>query len=156
MKGRSLTNNFPCSTFRKGMLVDAGLVDTPHKPNGNITIEVADDREDNRSEEEKEAEEDYQKQVVRQRKGTDEEARWVYKQKHYHYGNKKYCLTNVQGIVQKVITTAANRNDTKEFIPLLEGANIPQGTVILTDKRYASGGKSFLPANSSSSRQHYA
>ncbi|KGN93567.1 hypothetical protein HQ38_09045 [Porphyromonas crevioricanis] len=43
-----------------------------YKPNGSITIEVADDREDNRSEQEKEAEEDYQKQLVRQRKGTDE------------------------------------------------------------------------------------
>ena len=80
------------------------------------------------AQEEKEAEEDYQKQVVHQRKGTDEEARWVYKQKRYHYGYKKHCLTNVQGIVQKVITTAANRSDTKKIIPLLEGANIPQGT----------------------------
>ena len=88
---------------------------------------------------EKEAEEDYQKQVVRQRKGTDEEARWVYKQKRYHYGYKKHCLTNVQGIVQKVITTAANRSDTKEFIPLLQGANIPQGTAVLADKGYACG-----------------
>ena len=51
--------------------------------------------------EEKEAEEDYQKQVVRRRKGTDEEARWVYKQKRYHYGYKKHCPANVQGIVQK-------------------------------------------------------
>ena len=91
------------------------------------------------AQEEKEAEEDYQKQVVRQRKGTDEEARWVYKQKRYHYGYKKHCLTNVQGIVQKVITTAANRSDTKEFIPLLRGANIPQGTAVLADKGYACG-----------------
>ena len=88
------------------------------------------------AQEEKEAEEDYQKQVVRQRKWTDEEARWVYKQKRYHYGYKKHCLTNVQGIVQKVITTTANRSDTKEFIPLLEGANIPQGTAGLPDKGY--------------------
>ena len=88
-------------SVREGVLVDASLVDTPHKPNGTITIEVADDREDNRSEEEKEAEEDYQKQVVRRRKGTDEEARWVYKQKRYHYGYKKHCPANVQGIVQK-------------------------------------------------------
>ena len=121
------------------MLVDASLVDTPYKPNGNITIEVADNREDNRREEEKEAEEDYQKQVVHQRKGADEESRWAYKQKRYHYGYKKHCLTNVQGIVQKVITTAANRSDTKEFIPLLEGANIPQGTAVSADKGYASG-----------------
>ena len=126
-------------SVRERVLVDASLVETPYKPNGSITIEVADDRKDNRSEEEKEAEEDYQKQVVRQRKGTDEEARWVYKQKHYHYGYKKHFLTNVQGIVQRVITTAANRIDTKEFIPLLEGANIPQGTAVLVDKGYASG-----------------
>ena len=88
-------------SVREGVLVDASLVETPHKPNGSITIEVADDRQDNRSEEEKEAEEDYQKQVVRRRKGTDEEARWVYKQKRYHYGYKKHCPANVQGIVQK-------------------------------------------------------
>jgi len=62
-------------SVREGVLVDASLVDTPHKSNGTITIEVADDREDDRSEVEKEAEEDYQKQVVRQRKGTDEEVR---------------------------------------------------------------------------------
>ena len=126
-------------SVREGVLVDASLVETPHKPNGSITIEVADDRQDNRSEEEKEAEEDYQKQVVRRRKGTDEEARWVYKQKRYHYGYKKHCPANVQGIVQKVITTAANRSDTKEFIALLQGANIPQGTAVLADKGYACG-----------------
>ena len=126
-------------SVREGVLVDASLVETPHKPNGTITIEVADDREDNRSEAEKEAEEDYQKQVVRRRKGTDEEARWVYKQKRYHYGYKKHCPANVQGIVQKVITTAANRSDTKEFIALLQGANIPQGTAVLADKGYACG-----------------
>ena len=69
-------------SIRKGVLVDASLVDTPHKPNGKIS------------------------------------------------------LTNGQGIVQKVITTTANRSETKEFIPLLEGANIPQGTAGLADKGY--------------------
>lgn len=69
-------------SVREGVLVDASLVDTPHKPNGKIS------------------------------------------------------LTNGQGIVQKVITTTANRSDTKEFIPLLEGANIPQGTAGLPDKGY--------------------
>ena len=69
-------------SVREGVLVDASLVDTPHKPNGKIS------------------------------------------------------LTNGQGIVQKVITTTANRSDTKEFIPLLEGANIPQGIAGLTDKGY--------------------
>ena len=69
-------------SVREGVLVDASLVDTQHKPNGKIS------------------------------------------------------LTNGQGIVQKVITTTANRSDTKEFIPLLEGVNIPQGTAGLPDKGY--------------------
>ena len=69
-------------SVREGVLVDASLVGTPHKPNGKIS------------------------------------------------------LTNGQGIVQKAITTTANHSDTKEFIPLLEGANIPQGTAGLADKGY--------------------
>ena len=124
-------------SIQEGVLVDASIVDTPHKPNGQITIEVADDREDTRSEEAKAAEEDYQKVVVRQRKGTDEEARWVYKQV-FRYGYKKHVLTNPQGIVHKIITTPANCSDTKEFIPLLEGEEIPKGTPVFADKGYAS------------------
>ncbi|WP_373833633.1 IS5 family transposase [Bacteroides heparinolyticus] len=125
-------------SVKEGVLVDASIVETPHKPGGHVTIEVAGDREDLRSAEEKEAEEDYQKLVVRQRKGTDGEARWVYKQSRYRYGYKKHCLTNIQGIVQRVITTPANRSDTKEFIPLMEGMDIPEGTAVLADKGYAS------------------
>ena len=119
------------------MLLDASIVDTPHKPNGRITIEVADDREDTRSYEAKQAEEEYQKLVVRQRKGTDEEARWV-KKGVYRFGYKKHVMTNVQGIVQKVITTPANRSDTKELIPLLEGEEIPEEAPVFANKGYAS------------------
>lgn len=125
------------ASVQKGVLVDASIVDTPHKPSGLVTIEVADDREDTRSEEEKQAEEEYQKMVVRQRKGTDEEARWV-KKKGYRYGYKKHVMTNLQGIVHKVITTPANRSDTKELIPLLEGEEIPEETPVFADKGYAS------------------
>jgi IS5 family transposase len=125
-------------SIRQGAIVDASIVDTPHKPDGSITIEVADDREDNRSEESKAREENYQECVVRQRKGTDEEARWVVKRKEYRYGFKKHVLTNCQGIIQKVITTPANRSDVKELIPLLSGEELPAGTPVLADKGYAS------------------
>nr|pir hypothetical protein 1 - Porphyromonas gingivalis [Porphyromonas gingivalis]prf//2024251A transposase [Porphyromonas gingivalis] len=138
---RSLTNNFPAITFRsgKGCLSMQALWRRHIKPNGTITIEVAANREDNRSEAEKEDEEDYQKQVVRRRKGTDEEAVGCTNKSVITTDTKSIVLTNVQGIVQKVITTAANRSDTKEFIPLLQGANIPQGTAVLADKGYACG-----------------
>lgn len=131
-------------SISEGLLVDASIVDTHHKPNGRITIEVADDREDTRSDEPKKAEEEHQNFVVSQRKGTDEEAGWVYKQ-GYRYGYKKHALTNAQGIVQKVITTPANCSDTKEFIPLLDGVKIPEETPVLADKGYASqGNRSYL------------
>ena len=45
-------------SISEGLLVDASIVDTPHKPNGRITIEVAEDREDTRSDEAKKAEEE--------------------------------------------------------------------------------------------------
>lgn len=124
-------------SIEKGVLIDAGIVETPHKPNGIVTIEVAEDREDTRNEEEKEEEEQYQKSVVRQRPGTDEEARWVKKQ-GYKYGYKKHVMTNVQGLILKVITTPANRSDVKEFIPLLDGEELPEGTPIYADKGYVS------------------
>ena len=54
------------------------------------------------------------------------------------YGYKKHVLTNSQGIVHKIITTPANCSDTKEFIPLLEGEEIPKGTPVFADKGYAS------------------
>ena len=111
--------------------MDASVVETPFTPKGSLTIEVAEDREDTRSEEEKGAEEEYQKSVTNQGKGTDAEARWV-KKKGYKYGYKKHVLTNTDGIVRNVITTPANRSDIKELPPL------PKGTPVLADKGYAS------------------
>ena len=118
-------------SIKQGALVDASVVETPFTPKGSLTIEVAEDREDTRSEEEKGAEEEYQKSVTNQGKGTDAEARWV-KKKGYKYGYKKHVLTNTDGIVRNVITTPANRSDIKELPPL------PKGTPVLADKGYAS------------------
>ena len=118
-------------SIKQGALVDASVVETPFTPKGSLTIEVAEDREDTRSEEEKGAEEEYQKSVTNQGKGTDAEARWV-KKKGYKYGYKKHVLTNIDGIVRNVITTPANRSDIKELPPL------PKGTPVLVDKGYAS------------------
>lgn len=91
-------------SIKQGALVDASVVETPFSPTGPLTIEVAEDREDTRSEEEKGAEEEYQKSVTSQGKGTDAEARWV-KKKGYKYGYKKHVLTDTDGIVRNVITT---------------------------------------------------
>ena len=78
-------------SVKEGVLVDASLVDTPHKPNGNITIEVADDREDDRSQEEKEAEEDYQNRLSVSVKGR--------MKKPVGFTNKSVITTDTKSIV---------------------------------------------------------
>lgn len=57
-------------SIKQGALVYASVVETPFTPKGPLTIEVAEDREDTRSEEEKGAEEEYQKSVMNEGKGT--------------------------------------------------------------------------------------
>lgn len=57
-------------SIKQGALVDAGVVETPFTPKVPLTIEVVEDREDTRSEEEKGAEEEYQESVTSQGKGT--------------------------------------------------------------------------------------
>ena len=47
---------------------------------------ISNDREDNRTDAEKEAEEVYQQTVVSTKRGVDKEARWVKKGKEYRYG----------------------------------------------------------------------
>lgn len=123
--------------IKEGILIDASIVDSPYKPDGKLRITVAEDREDTRSEAEKAEEEAYHKFLLEERKGTDSEARWV-KKKVYRYGYKKHVMTNQEGIVQKVITTPANRSDIKELIPLLSEESIPAGTPVYADKGYAS------------------
>ncbi|ETK10521.1 transposase ISPg1 [Tannerella sp. oral taxon BU063 isolate Cell 6/7/9] len=123
-------------SIKEGVLIDASIVDTPDRPDGTLRITVADDREDTRSDDEKDEEEAYHKFLLQERKGTDSEARWV-KKKVYRYGCKKHALTNREGIIRQVITTPDNRNDLKELIPLLREEDLPADTPVYADKGYA-------------------
>ena len=44
-----------CVSVKSGVIVDASVAGTPHKPKGSRNIEVADDREDNRIRERKQS-----------------------------------------------------------------------------------------------------
>ena len=74
------------SRIYQGAIVDASLVDSPHAPDGSILIEVADDREDLRTEEEQAQEQAYQYELKSRKPGVDTEARWVRKGRHYPSG----------------------------------------------------------------------
>ena len=60
-------------------MVDASIVDSPNAPDGSILIEVADDREDLRTEEEQSQEQAYQYELKSCKPGVDTEAHWVHK-----------------------------------------------------------------------------
>ena len=126
------------SRIDQGAIVDASIVDSPHAPDGSILIEVADDREDLRTEEEQAQEQAYQYELKSRKPGVDTEARWVRKGRHYRYGYKKHVLTDGQGLLESVITTPANCADTVVLPELIEKAELTQGVSVLADKGYCS------------------
>ena len=88
------------SRIDQGAIVDASIVDSPHAPDGSILIEVADDREDLRTEEEQAQEQAYQYELKSRKPRVDTEARWVRKGRHYRYGYKKHVLT--EGLSERI------------------------------------------------------
>ena len=121
-----------------GALVDASIVDSPYAPDGSVKIEVAEDREDIRSEEAKEEERSYQVNVGSAKPDVDTEARWVVKYKKFRYGYKKHVLTDGEGLVHTLTTTSANISDTTEFPTLIEKGALQKGVMVLADKGYTS------------------
>lgn len=71
-------------------LVDASITDTPRKPKGKTTYEIAVDRKENeRAADELQQEEDQIKLVKQKQSGVDEEGRWLKKGGRLRYGYKK-------------------------------------------------------------------
>ena len=126
------------SRIDQGAIVDASIVDSPHAPDGSILIEVADEREDLRTEEEQAQEQTYQYELKSRKPGVDTQARWVRKGRHYRYGYKKHVLTDGQGLVESIITTPVNCADTVVLPELIEKAELTQGVSVLAGKGYCS------------------
>lgn len=124
-------------------LVDASITDTPRKPKGKTTYEIAVDRkEDERSADELQQEENQLKLVKQKQKGVDEEGRWLKKGGKLRYGYKKHIATEDEGLVTAVHTTTANEHDSRGLKPLLKKVpkkNLKKG--VFADKGYK------VPAN---------
>ena len=102
-------------------MVDASLTDSPRKPKGKTTYEIAEDRqEDNRGVEQKEKEESSMKMVKIQQPGVDSEGRWLKKGGKLHYGYKKHIAVDEAGMVLSVHTTTANEHDSKGLKSIVE------------------------------------
>lgn len=126
-------------------LVDASITDTPRKPKGKTTYEIAVDRkEDERSADELQQEEEQLKLVKQKQSGVDEQGRWLKKGGKLRYGYKKHIATEDEGLVTAVHTTTANEHDSRGLKPLLKKVpkkNLKKG--VFADKGYK------VPANDS-------
>lgn len=117
---------------KTGAIIDASIIDTPLKPKGQPNYEVCDERE---ATEENQADAKLVKQVS---SGTDTDAKWIKKGDKLRYGYKKHVVTDTEGMVLGVHTTAANVNEISILEEVLDCADLPENTVLYGDKGYQS------------------
>lgn len=114
--------------IKKGVLVDASVIDTPLKPKGKTNFNVTKDRED---EKEVKVEKDYSDSV-------DKEASWLKKAGKYRFGYKKHYVTDEEGLVLGVLTTKASTNEISNLEEVLDTADLPENIPLKADKGYQS------------------
>jgi len=114
---------------KKGIIVDASVIETPLRPKGKTNHEVTEDR----SEEEIAVKKQYAESV-------DKDGTWLKKRGKYHFGFKKHHVTDNEGLVLGVLTTTASKNEIANLEEVLETVNIdlPKDIPLKADKGYQS------------------
>ena len=114
---------------KKGIIVDASVIETPLRPKGKTKHEVTEDR----SEEEIAVKKQYAESV-------DKDGTWLKKRGTYHFGFKKHHVTDNEGLVLGVLTTTASKNEIANLEEVLETVNIdlPKDIPLKADKGYQS------------------
>lgn len=124
---------------KTGAIIDASIVDSPLKPKGKVTYEIENDRaQEERSEEQKALENKEQTLLKIEDEGVDTDARWIKKGGKLRYGYKKHYVTDKEGLVLGVLTTAANVNEIANLEQVLDTADLPEGIYLNGDKGYSS------------------
>ena len=114
---------------KKGIIVDASVIDTPLRPKGKTNHKVTQDR----NEEDIAVKKEYAQSV-------DKEGTWLKKRGKYHFGFKKHHVTDNEGLVIGVLTTTASKNEIANLEEVLETVNIdlPRDIPLKADKGYQS------------------
>lgn len=114
---------------KKGIIVDASVVDTPLRPKGKTNHKVTEDR----TEQEITVKKEYAESV-------DKDGTWLKKRGKYHFGFKKHHVTDQEGLVIGVLTTTASKNEIANLEEVLETVNIdlPKDIPLKADKGYQS------------------
>jgi IS5 family transposase len=114
---------------KKGIIVDASVIETPLRPKGKTNHKITEDR----SEEEIALKKEYGQSV-------DKDGTWLKKRGKYHFGFKKHHVTDDEGLVLGVLTTTASKNEIANLEEVLDTVNIdlPRGIPLKADKGYQS------------------
>jgi IS5 family transposase len=114
---------------KKGIIVDACVIDTPLRPKGKTNYKVTQDL----SEEEVRVKKQYAASV-------DKDGTWLKKRGKYYFGFKKHHVTDNEGLVIGVLTTTASKIEIANLEDVLETVTIdlPKGIPLKADKGYQS------------------
>lgn len=124
---------------KHGVLVDASVVETPNRPKSKPGYEIVEDRVEQAPDAENTAKESNEKTYQKVHKpGVDTEGAWLKKGKKAMYGYKKHVLTDEEGLVLGVVTTAANVNEISNLEEVLENVDLAPQTKVYADKGYQS------------------
>lgn len=118
----------------KGVIIDASVTPTPRKPRGKKEFELV--AEDRKEDEQKEKTATKVVQVIKP--NVDQEGAWIKKAGKLHYGYKQHTVTNQEGFVLGIHTTAANESDIKNLESALNTVKLKPRTPVYADKGYAS------------------
>jgi IS5 family transposase len=136
--------------LKKGAIVDASITDSPRKPRGKKEYEqVATDREESTATTAITAQTTTADNVdgslpaqppfiEKIQSHVDTEGAWVKKAGKLRYGYKKHAVTDEQGLVLAVVTTAANESDVQHLEDVVSKAKLPKGIRVRADKGYCS------------------
>lgn len=124
---------------KKGVLVDASVVETPLRPKGKPGYEIMEDRGEETLNETEATKEKAEKAYQRvHHPSVDTEGAWLKKGRKTFYGFKKHVVTDEEGLVLGVVTTAANVNEISNLEETLDNVELARQTEVYADKGYQS------------------
>lgn len=124
---------------KKGAIIDASVIDSPYKPKGKASFEVETDRmQEGRPQQELDKEEQEKKIQKVVSPSVDTDAAWLKKAGKLRYGYKKHFVTEQEGLILCVTTTAANINEIANLEDVLKEVELAEGTPFYGDKGYKS------------------
>lgn len=125
--------------LKGGVNLDASLTESPFNPKGKLQYEIAEDRkEDKRNE--NDIDNENKDMIVKEieQPNSDTEARWLKKRGKSTFGYKKHMAVDDNGIILTVFSTTANEHDSKGLEAVVTKLGKGLSNRVKADKGYTS------------------